>query len=63
MIKLMLGEGDYYDELLTFYDQPAETLWKEVERGFVINQGFQREVGEAMTAIYRSGNFPKFDFS
>jgi hypothetical protein len=63
LIQLMLGNLEYYDKLLQFYDQPAAELWQENQDGFNLNEGFRKDVGEKLMDIYKEGDFPTFSFS
>jgi hypothetical protein len=63
IIHLMLGQSEYYDLLLKFYNQPAEILWAKNENGFNLNEGFNQPVAEQLMEIYMQGDFPKFDFA
>lgn len=62
LIQLMLGNVEYYDKLLQFYDQPAAELWRENQDGFNLNEGFRKDIGEKLMDIYKEGDFPTFSF-
>jgi len=62
MIHLMLGQDEYYDKLIEYYNQPSEVIWPQNIDRFNSNEGFNQPVAKQLMAIYKQGDFPKFDF-